>query len=144
MWCKLVEDYENYILTNTGAVWSRTKNKWMKIQKNPKSGYLQIKLQNKKGSKNFNIHQLVYHTFARKTDPNIEEVHHKDRDRENCNLSNLICLTKQQHHQQHKDKVTEEQKKMRSEKWSGENNPNYKGKNGNVKDSVTGRFVSKT
>ena len=62
-----------------------------------------------------NIHKLVWEAFNGPV-PEGCQIHHRDKNKLNNNLSNLICLNKKEHNALHKD---EETNKRRSQKLKG-------------------------
>ena len=61
------------------------------------------------------LHKLVWEAFNGPV-PKGCQIHHKDKNKLNNDLCNLICLNKQQHNELHKDEQTN---KKRSEKLKG-------------------------
>ncbi|WP_455543856.1 hypothetical protein [Intestinibacter sp.] len=100
-----VQEFSNYWITNLGRVFSSKKRVNYKtlqgveyeciIWKELKIFYLNGKYKavtlTEKGNKRKNVYiaQLVYETFIGKYDKHFYKVCYKDRDTENCNLSNL-------------------------------------------------------
>lgn len=90
-WIKPIKNHEDYWITNTGAVWSRIKNIWLKPLKEG-GGHLQIPIDNPRPY----IHRLVFETFVRPLKKN-EVVHHKNGIKTDNRLQNLKVMTKNQH-----------------------------------------------
>lgn len=60
------------------------------------------------------LHQYIYECEV-KPIPIEYEIHHKDLNRENNSIDNLICLTRSEHHKIHSELLTEEQRYKRKE-----------------------------
>lgn len=58
------------------------------------------------------LHQMVWIT-ERGPIPNGYEIHHVDFNRENNDISNLVCIPKEEHHKIHSDALTDEQREWR-------------------------------
>jgi hypothetical protein len=91
-----MEFWDNYIVYNSGEVFSKKRKKFLK-QRNDKDGYKRVDLTNKdKVRKTFLIHKLVaivYMNFKPQTDLVID---HIDDNRINNYLHNLQIITRQQ------------------------------------------------
>lgn len=107
---KVIEEFPEYEISNYGRVRS---HKWKQekiLKPYLKNGYCCVMLSNRvKGQKNqeytrkgIRVHRLVAKYFS---DNYFEEceVHHKDRNRQNNNINNLMCLTKEAHIKLHKE-----------------------------------------
>jgi len=102
---KEIECYENYIITNTGQIYSKISKKFIHPTLNG-SGYLVADLYAKDYDetketieytrkrhakrKKFKVHYLVAKHFIENDDPEIKnQVNHKDKNRQNNDISNL-------------------------------------------------------
>jgi len=102
---KIIEGYENYIITNTGQIYSKISKKILKPSVNS-SGYCVIDLYSKEYNetqknkeytrkrhgrrKKFRVHYLVAKHFIKNNNPELKtEVNHKDKNRTNNHISNL-------------------------------------------------------
>lgn len=66
-------------------------------------GYIHVRLSKPETKiKLFKIHSLVVRVFLGNYDSNLYEVHHKDGNRKNNRLDNLLLLTKDEHRKLHK------------------------------------------
>lgn len=84
---KPINNYENYIVYNTGKIFSLKSNKFLKPRYD-KDGYEKVILYNKFGSKEFRVHRLVAEAFI----PNPKHyllVNHKDENKNNNTVDNL-------------------------------------------------------
>lgn len=126
VWHKQIKNYEMYQIFDNCMIWSRYKNKWLKVRVD--DGYYRVSLYNeaKKKTETKSIHLLMYQNFVGAI-PKGYQVHHKDFNPLNNSLSNLLLLTKEQHHQLHveseitKKKISNtmkgKKKPPRSEQW---------------------------
>lgn len=83
---KPIPEYEDYLIYDTGEVWSCKRNKFLKPFQN--NTYLKVSLSNSKGRKDKLIHRLVAEIFI----PNphqYQTVNHIDEDKTNNNVTNL-------------------------------------------------------
>lgn len=64
----------------------------LKVQRQA-NGYLQFRLRNNDGGKNYYVHRLVARAFLGEC-PNGHEVHHRDHDRANNAVANLEYVTR--------------------------------------------------
>ena len=81
---------------------------------NPR-GYLEVCLCKNGKQRTVLLHKLLWETFNGPV-PKECQIHHLDKNRQNCNLSNLKCLSKKEHNELHKDEDTN---KRRSQKLKG-------------------------
>lgn len=65
-----------------------------------------------KGNKNSRLHRDVYEYYNGEI-PKGFHVHHKDHDKSNNDISNLVMLTKKEHNKIHSKEMTEEEKMWR-------------------------------
>jgi hypothetical protein len=111
-----IEDYPNYMISETGMVLNISKNKHLKNVMNER--YFIVLLYNKGIRKKYYIHRLVANAFCKK-EKGKEYVNHKDLDRCNNNSSNLEWVTSSENtiHYINSDKykptVFSEQEKIR-------------------------------
>lgn len=93
---KNVPNYENYSVSDTGFVCSNKTGKVLKGRITQK-GYLSVVLYNSKGNKSFRVHRLILSVFTNTdyTDCKLE-CGHKDDDKKNNNLSNLVWQTRKE------------------------------------------------
>lgn len=90
----------NYLVSNKGRIKSLSRYKAIILTptKNLK-GYETVKID----GKNQYLHKVIIETFVRKVKEN-EEIHHKDTNKSNNSLDNLIILTKENHRKLHNQK----------------------------------------
>lgn len=89
--CKEVSNFPNYLITKDGKIFSKKSNKYLKLKKT-ESGYLQIKLYNRKLSNDFSVHFLVASAYL--DNPNNKKfINHIDCDKTNNKLENLEWAT---------------------------------------------------
>lgn len=82
-----IKNFENYLVTRDGQVWSNYSRKYLKQIPN-KDGYLEVCLRNKEVQRNFRVHRLVAEAYLE--NPNkLPIVHHKDNDKQNNCVENL-------------------------------------------------------
>ena len=86
-----IQDYPNYLIYENGEVWSKNRNKFM-AQFLTKGGYKYVLLFNNGKQKHHTIHRLLAIHYIKNPDGKLY-VDHKDRNRTNNNLSNLIWAT---------------------------------------------------
>lgn len=84
---KVINDYNNYLISNTGKVKNNKTNKILKGQID-KDGYACVNLKGKVKR----IHRLVATEFI-KNDKNLPQVNHKDENKLNNNVENLEWCT---------------------------------------------------
>lgn len=94
-WSITPTNHPNHLVYINGQVYSK-KYKRLLSRVKDKDGYLTVGMD----GKTYKVHRLVYETFVGPI-PKGCQIHHKDKNKENCNLDNLICLTPEQHHQLH-------------------------------------------
>lgn len=84
-----VDEYDRYMISNKGRVWSDWSGKLLKPGKNT-PGYLQVQLCKGDGSKpkSFQVHQLVGKAFI-PNPQNLPYINHKDEDPTNNTVENL-------------------------------------------------------
>lgn len=91
-WIKPIKGHEEYLITNTGMVWSRKSQIWLKPWEGDKEGHLRIYL----GGKTPLIHRLVYQAFVGLI-PKGYVVHHIDYNPINNLYTNLKVMTRAEH-----------------------------------------------
>ena len=114
---KRIEEFPRYYISNQGRVKSKVNKEEYILKPNIIQGYEYVKLY-RKDSNNINdlklirIHRLVAQYFCDNFSVE-KDVHHKDKNTRNNHKNNLICLTKEEHIELHKqqNKNAEEQKK---------------------------------
>lgn len=93
---KNVPNYENYSVSDTGFVYSNKTGKMIKGRITDK-GYLSVILYNNKGYKSFRVHRLILSVFTNVDYTDYElECGHKDDDKTNNKLSNLVWQTRKE------------------------------------------------
>jgi hypothetical protein len=85
--CKPIENYENYLITNCGKVYSVKRKKFLKPYSIGK-GYLLVKLSKNGKVKIFLIHRLVAMAFLENSE-NLPQVNHKNEIKTDNRLENL-------------------------------------------------------
>jgi len=91
---KLIENFENYEVSDTGFVRNRNSRKIL-YQNIKKNGYFYVQLWKNNKSKNKNIHRLVAITFIENPN-NLPLVDHLDGNKQNNRFSNLRWCTQSQ------------------------------------------------
>tara|TARA_B110000285_G_scaffold24581_1_gene23692 strand:- start:100 stop:582 length:483 start_codon:yes stop_codon:yes gene_type:complete len=86
-----IEGFENYTIDETGNIWNKKRNIFMKPYINNK-GYLRVGLHKNGKEKKFLVHRLVALAFIPNPN-NYPEVDHFDINPSNNNLSNLRWAT---------------------------------------------------
>lgn len=87
-----VKDYElNYLVSNTGLVFSNLTNKILKFNR-MNNGYLSVELFNKGKSKRLLVHRIVAQSFIDNPN-NYPVINHKDENKYNNNVDNLEWCT---------------------------------------------------
>lgn len=100
---KQIEDFENYLINEEGIVLNKKYNRQL-LQPVNKQGYPEVQLwKNGKGYTK-SVHRLVAQTFIPNPD-NFPQVLHKDDDRRNPHIDNLIWGTNKQNMEQRDLKV---------------------------------------
>lgn len=104
IWKKLINENENYLISNFGRVKScyrqimRSDNKIFTIEERilkqsiNKYGYLQVAFLYKEKLNSFTVHKLVANTFIKNED-NLKQVNHIDNIKTNNELKNLEWVT---------------------------------------------------
>lgn len=93
IWKEIENTKGKYFISNYGRVKSYCGNKAKILEQFiTKEKYCIVKL----NYKNYKIHRLVAFTFLNEQDKT-KEVHHKDKNRLNNHLNNLLILTREQH-----------------------------------------------
>ena len=88
---RTIKDFENYLITKDGDIYSNYFYKKIKSSKD-KNGYLRTRLVNKSGRKSVFIHRLL--AIAYLPNPlNKPHINHKDGNKSNNKLSNLEWCT---------------------------------------------------
>lgn len=92
---KTIKENDNYLISNTGRVFSIISNRHLKLQNhNGKLPYKTVKILNKLTGKyeHFLVHRLVAEAFISNPDKR-EQVNHKDGDPQNNDVYNLEWVT---------------------------------------------------
>ncbi len=88
---KSIKDFEDYLVSDCGNVYSIKSNKIMQLHK-MKSGYMHLNLSKNNKKYGFYVHRLVADAFI--SNPKcFPQVNHKDENKENNNVSNLEWCT---------------------------------------------------
>lgn len=90
---KQIPDYPNYAVTRDGRVWSYNVNRFMKLQKSQWGTKVALNVEGIKITKY--VRRLVYCVFNNCKD--VDCITHKDGDKYNNNLDNLVARTRHQH-----------------------------------------------
>lgn len=94
---KRIPEYQDYLITRYGRIWSTKSNKWLKIHKH-KNNRDYVTLSTQGTPKKFLISRLVCRVYGDLPSLFSElEVDHKDRDRTNNYYKNLQALTMEAH-----------------------------------------------
>lgn len=104
-WKEIQGTNESYYISNYGRVKSYAKHVNPRILKpfiTRCSPYLSIDISIDGQDKTFLVHRLVAMYFLPDTYSDDKEVHHKDHNTLNNHVSNLECLTKQEHYDKHR------------------------------------------
>lgn len=115
---KIIDGLERYQISNKGNIKSLIGEQKLLNPSKDSHGYLRIKLSRKptaKGqykTKDFLIHRLVAEYFCDDF-AKYKEVHHKNLDKQDNNATNLVCLTRAEHAELHKQ--IREQKRKETE-----------------------------
>ena len=114
---KKIEEFPRYFISNQGRVKSKVNKEEYILKPNIIQGYEYVKLyrrdsNNMSDLKLIKISRLVAQYFCDNFSVE-KDVHHKDTNRRNNHYTNLICLTKEEHIEQHKqlNKLAAEQRK---------------------------------
>lgn len=100
IWKEIPNTKGKYFISNCGRIKSYCGYKAKILEQYiTKEGYCIVKY----NYKNHKIHRLVAFTFNNEQDTT-KEVHHKDKNRLNNHLNNLLILTKEQHRKIHSKK----------------------------------------
>ncbi len=113
-----IENFEDYVITSEGDVWSKRRNKPRKLKpqkaSQSKKGYLQVRLFNEhtrrgnvnkdgefkqKGQLHY-LHRLVYEHFVGEI-PQGLEIDHIDENPQNNNVNNLQVITRRENINKH-------------------------------------------
>lgn len=97
---RAAKSYPKYYISNKGRVYSLKSNKLLKLYKY--SNYIYIELSHKGIKHKYRLHRLVALHFLNNPD-NKPIVHHKDRNRNNNDVSNLMWCTQTEHKELHKE-----------------------------------------
>lgn len=139
-----IKDFEDYVVTSEGEIWSLKLNKARKLKpqkaSQSKKKYLQVRLFNKHTRRGLNlkrenkkrqmgklhyVHRLVYEHFIGKI-PEGLEIDHKDGNPHNNSVDNLQTITRRQNilkyqkpdnkknFRNHRDEIIEDYKKLKS------------------------------
>lgn len=93
-----VEDYQNYVITSFGRIFSKVRNKFLLKTLN-NEGYEIITLRNNNKQKTFKVHRLVLFIFKPTDEPSTLYVNHIDGIRNNNKLRNLEWVTQKENMQ---------------------------------------------
>lgn len=90
-----------YAISSYGRLASYCKGKWnLRKLNNRKNDYFRVVLISKERKKSISIHRLVAETFI--PNPNgLRYVHHKDGNKQNNAVSNLVWMSSKDHHKLH-------------------------------------------
>ncbi len=89
---RVIRDYENYLVSSLGRVWSTKRKIFLKFQTDG-GGYQRVILSNApEKEKNFSVHELVIANFVRRKEPG-EIITHINRIHSDNRLSNLKITT---------------------------------------------------
>lgn len=110
---KIIKEFPRYSISNHGNVKSNVGKEPLLLQPNIIKGYEYVKLYSKDSNRMSEqklraIHRLVAQYFCDDFDES-KEVHHKDRNSRNNNADNLVCMTKEQHIEEHR-KINKQQR----------------------------------
>lgn len=91
-----------YMIGNYGTLLSNKRGCWRIMSVINKTGwYLTVILKDKDGKRHTRrIHKMVYETFIGKV-PDGYNIHHKDGNRQNNYVGNLVAITEKEHHAIH-------------------------------------------
>lgn len=95
---KDIKNYEGlYAITTDGRVYSHNRKRFMSVKagREGHGNYPSITLRKDGKSKTHSVHRLVATTYL-PNPSNLPEVHHKDNDKNNLNVSNLEWVTHEQ------------------------------------------------
>lgn len=128
---KAIKEYDKYMITEEGTVYSFAKDKVKGRQLKPqrasqsKKGYFQVRLFNEEypNGRLFYIHRLVWETYKGKI-PKNKEVDHIDGDTNNNNIENLQVITRRGN--LYKYLRSEEYRNKRDAKYSRDDRNEYK------------------
>lgn len=106
-WRYITELSNRYAISNLGRV-KATKTDKIRKPKTDNDGYKLITFRISKGkAKNYFIHRLLLMTFNPIQDMHLYDVHHKDRNRGNNILNNVIWMLKSDHNKMAKPRNEE-------------------------------------
>jgi len=88
-----IKDFENYSVSDFGNIKNNITNKVLK--NTLKGGYYNITLTNNKNKKPFKVHRLVALAFIDNPE-NKPDVNHKDKNKQNNNLTNIEWMTRKE------------------------------------------------
>lgn len=88
---KPINNYEDYYISDEGKVYSTISHKWIRPTVD-KDGYAIVNIYKDKKRKSFRIHRLVAEAFL-PVPYGAVEIDHKDRNKQNNNVSNLEWKT---------------------------------------------------
>lgn len=93
---KPIKGYEDYLVTDTGRVYSLKRKRYMKLSvRNKKRGkeYLCVSIRNTDGEKMFSVHRLVAEAFIPNPEnkPQINHINHIQNDNRVHNLEWVTC-----------------------------------------------------
>lgn len=90
---KHIENYEKYLITDQGKVFSLKTMKWLSLWANQK-GYLYATLTDRDGIKNMRVHRLVASAFIPNDDETKDTVDHINGNKQDNKVSNLRWMTR--------------------------------------------------
>lgn len=90
---KPIDNFPDYYVSNLGNVYSAKGGKFKKLKPflDSKGNYMNIRINNK----TYLLHRLVAIAFIPNPD-NLPEVNHKDKNKKNCNVTNLEWCTRKE------------------------------------------------
>lgn len=88
---KTIDNYESYLVSSCGRIYSFKSNKILKPSKS-NNGYMCVELFNDRGYKRLTIHRIVAKAFIQNP-YNLPQINHKDENKENNNANNLEWCT---------------------------------------------------
>ena len=98
MW-KKIEDFEDYEVSNKGEI--RNSEGLILQQRLSRNGYLRVNLKNKGKYKTVEVHRVVAQAFLGAIYK--KQVHHKNGDRTDNNVTNLQIVSKKEHRLLHRE-----------------------------------------
>lgn len=109
LWAEIPNTNQYYFVSSKGRVLSLYGHgQRLLTPSKTDSGYHYVQLHIDGKAKNFRVHRLVAAAFLEYPKDRKIEIHHKDRNRLNNEISNLQPLTPEQHRELHKREDTQE------------------------------------